>query len=144
MVQEKVVVRAGPVFSLWYCYLKDHNEIFQLCFPNTLMPSPASSFPLHNCLGSPETQGAGTQHPTGSGPGFGAWYLEVGHTVQIAADELHTQCGLDAVVGGVNADVPGYDWRVEVIFFHSGCIHICKEQLQGKGEKGLLYQWKES
>jgi len=108
------------------------------------MPSPASSFTLHNCLCSPEIRGADTQHPTGSGPSFGAWYLGVGHTVQITANELHAQCGPDVVVSGVNADVPGYDWRVEAIFFYSGCIHICKEQLQGKGEKGLLYQWKES
>lgn len=77
-------------------------------------------------------------------PIFGAWYLEVGHTVQITANELHAQCGPDVVVSGVNADIPGYDWRVEAIFFHSICIHICKEELQGKGEKELLYQWKES
>lgn len=108
------------------------------------MPSLASSFPLHSCLGSPETRGAGTQRPTGSGPSFGAWCSEVGHTVQVTANELHAQCGPDAVVSGVNADVPGYDRRVEAIFFHFGCIHICKEQLQGKGEKELLYQWKES
>lgn len=68
----------------------------------------------------------------------------VGHTVEIAADELHAQCGPDAVVSGVDADVPGYDGRVEEIFLHSSCIHVCKEQLQGKGEKGLLYRWKES
>ena len=58
--------------------------------------------------------------------------MEVGHTVQIAANELHAHCGPDAVVSRVNADVPGYDWRVEAIFFHSSCIHICKEQLQEK------------
>lgn len=108
------------------------------------MPSPASSLPLHNCLECPETHGTGTQDPAGSGPDLGAWYPELGHTVQIAADELHAQRGPNAVVSGVNADVPGYDRRVEAIFFHSSCIHICKEQLKGKGEKGLLYQWKES
>lgn len=108
------------------------------------MPSLAPPLLLHSCPGSPETSGAGAQHPAGSGPICGAWYLEAGRTVQVTANELHAQRGPDVVVSGVNADVPGYDWRVEAIFFHSICIHICKEQLQGKGEKGLLYQWKES
>lgn len=59
-------------------------------------------------------------------------------TVQITANELHAHCGPDAVVSGVNADVLGYDRRVEAIFFHSSCIHICKEQLQGRGEKRIV------
>lgn len=74
---------------------------------------------------------------------FGGWYLWVGRTVEVAAQELHAQRGPDVVVGGVDADVPGYNWGVQLVFFHSCCIHVSKEQLQGKGRKGLLHQWKE-
>lgn len=63
-------------------------------------------------------------------------------TVEVAAQELHAQRGPDVVVGGVDTDVPGYHWGVEPVFFHSICIHVSKEQLQGKEGKGLLHQWK--
>lgn len=63
--------------------------------------------------------------------------LVVGLTVQITANQLHAQSGPDAVVSGVDADVAGYDWRVETIVFHPHCIHIPKEHLQDKGKEEL-------
>lgn len=60
MVQEKVVVLAVPMLSLWYCYLLDFNENFQFCSPSISMPSRASSFLLHSCPGRPETYGVAT------------------------------------------------------------------------------------
>lgn len=67
----------------------------------------------------------------------------MGRTVEVAAEELHAQRWPDVVVGGVDADVPGYNRGVEPVFFHPSCIHIPEEQLQGKGRKELLYQRKE-
>lgn len=93
--------------------------------------------------GSAGTHGAGTQHASRSEPSLGGWCLWVGRTVEVAAEELHAQRWPDVVVGGVDADVPGYNRGVEPVFLHPSCIHIPKEQLQGKGRKELLYQRKE-
>lgn len=76
-------------------------------------------------------------------PSFWGWCGWVGRTVEVTAQELHAQRGPEVVVRGVDADVPGYNWGLEMVFFHSSCIHVSKEQLQGKGGKGLLYQWEE-
>lgn len=81
--------------------------------------------------------------PSRAEASFWVWFVCVGLTVEVTAQELHAQRGPDVVVGGVDADVPGHNWGLEMVFLHSSCIHVSKEQLQGKGAKGLLYQWKE-
>lgn len=81
-------------------------------------------------MGNPKSEHSA---PLWINPQLRCWVSQVGLTVQIAANELHAQCGADAVVSGVDADVTGYDRRVEAIFFHCGCVHVCKEHLQGRG-----------
>lgn len=51
-------------------------------------------------------------------------------TVEIAAQQLHSQSGVQHRVQRVNPDVASHKGRKEGVFFHSGAVDVAQKSLK--------------